>query len=101
MALFMSLSCSVPLICQSLAARDNPFILFISVSRFCKQLNNIFIHSSDFNSCEKTSSVSNPMESSEFSSRGFLREAFSTIELCCSTLSFYFQNIWRCPSLSS
>ena len=80
MALLMSISCSVPLICQSLAARDISFTLFISVFRFCKQLNKFFTHSGDFNPCEKTSSVSNPMESSGFSSRGFLREASFSVE---------------------
>ena len=75
----MSLSCSILLIFQSLVARDISFILLISVSNFCNQLNNIFTHSGNFNPYEKTSSVSNTMESLGFPSRGFLREASSSI----------------------
>ena len=89
MALFMSLNCSVPLICESLAARDISFILFISVSKFCKQLNNILAHSGDFNSCEKTLSVSNPIESSRFSSRGFLKEVSSSVQLLLLNSLFF------------
>ena len=76
MALFMSLGYSVPFICQSLAARYISFIIFIYVSRFCKQLNNIFTHSDDFNPCEKTPFVSNPLEMSDFFFLRFLERSF-------------------------
>ena len=87
--------------CQSLTVLNIYFILFISVSKLCKQLNNIFTQSGDFDLCKK-----HPLFLIQWNCRDFhlavsWEKLLPKLSYCCSTLSFFFQKIWQYPSLSN